>query len=632
VTIRAKFVFIVGFIFVVAVSLISQAAALPKTAELVPAETIVLVDIGDFKGLRAGFEKSFLYKLYKEPAMAAFVKDLRGKLDKKFQQDQDEIARTILDANGLPEGRVAVALVMNEKSTTEQEPAIVLISQWGGNVEGIKAAIEKMVARAIEQDAHRTIEDYRGVSIATLTTEVAPQRVADWESYKPEDGNVTYKMVQPPPEQIVYCFIDDCLIAGTDVETVQFVVAQIKGAGGSALAGDIDYASAMAAVGPDRDVGLYVNFKEMMRKIAAEDTTGRVRTTLTNMGLNGLSGLSCSLGFDTGGEGLFSGKAFLRTTGTRRGVLKMLETNSRPVKPPRFVPASSYSLSFVNVDIRQAYDELYGVVIGFNPIMAMAMQKPLIEADAEGGPAVSLRNDIIEYLGSEIVIAQSINKPFTMGVMPTENLMAFSVSNRIALEKSLSYVHRRLMVPNNPEPTRDLLGHTIYLLPPSGLPFLDGGAAMQSAASGTATVARMAFTITDTHLILGPEPAVERAIRTLAGTENESIGSAEWFARVKSAVPSVVGLAGFEDDTASAELLWWMLKESAKAQRASVGMGPAAAVMSNPDFGELADFGLLPDFDEVKRYFGYSAFYGISRADGFHFEFKYIDPRSISAN
>jgi hypothetical protein len=29
----------------------------------------------------------------------------------------------------------------------------------------------------------------------------------------------------------------------------------------------------------------------------------------------------------------------------------------------------------------------------------------------------------------------------------------------------------------------------------------------------------------------------------------------------------------------------------------------------------------------VKKYFGYSAFYGVSRPDGFLFESKYVNPR-----
>lgn len=612
------------------------ATVLPKTAELVPAETIVLVDISDVNQLRAKFEKSSIYRLYKDPAMAAFVGNLTGKLREKMAAEVDSVTglKGMLDANGLPEGRLAFAFVPAANAGPGQEPSFLVVCQWGANSGRVKENFDKKAALAIEKGAGRSIEEYREVNIVTLTTEASPQRVPDWEG-KPEDGTITDKTVQLPPEREVYCFIDDCLIAGNSVETVKFAVSRIKGAGGTALAADTEYVATMGEVGPYHDVDFYVNLKQLINRIVAGDTSAKARMTISNLGLDNVSGLGCSLGVGATESSSLSGKAFLRTTGTRKGVLKMLEAQAEVVRPPRFIPASAYSVSFLNLDIRRAYDELVSIIYGFNPAMATMMQGPLVMPDAEGGPAVSLRPDIIEYLGSQIVITQSANKPFSIGAMPTETLIAVSVNNRSALEKSIALIHKRLMVPNNPEPTRELLGHTIYMLGPVGMPVFGGAAPMQTAAAGpreTPPAEKMAFTITDTHLIFGPELAVERAIRTLAGAESEPIGSAEWFAAAKSAVPSVVGMAGFENNAASGELLWWMLKQSAKNRRADLGMGPAAAVLAGPDLWELADFNLLPEFDVVRKFFGYSAFYGITRADGFLFEFKYIDPRSKDAH
>ena len=38
---------------------------------------------------------------------------------------------------------------------------------------------------------------------------------------------------------------------------------------------------------------------------------------------------------------------------------------------------------------------------------------------------------------------------------------------------------------------------------------------------------------------------------------------------------------------------------------------------------DLFDFSLLPAFDAVRKYFGLSAFYGLSIPEGFFFELKY---------
>jgi hypothetical protein len=604
----------------------AEAVILPKSAEIVPADTFVLVNISDVNQLKAKFEKSSLYKMYKDPAMAAFFEGFTNKLTERMTKGDDSIIgiKDILDANGLPEGRIVIALVFGEKAGLEQAPSFLAIVQWGSSAAKAKEKLDRMTAKFIEKGAHRAIEEYRDVNVVTLTTEVSPRETLSSR----EDDNMPARTAKPSPQRDVFCFIDDCLIVGNDSEAVKFIVAHIKGAIGTTLAADTDYVSVMDATGPYHDIDIYVNLRQLLRRIAAEDKTGQGGNTLSNLGLDNAAGLGFSIGLNPDGTGSIRGKSFLKTTGSRKGILKMLETRMGPIRPPKFVPASAYSISFLNIDVKRAFDEYMSIKYSFDPAEAMAMQRPLVEAGAEGEPAVSLRKDIIEYLGSEIVFAQNMNKPFDAGQMPTETLIAAAISDRSALEKSLSIVHRKLIAPLNPEPTRELLGHTIYTMGPIGVPILGGAVPMQQPGAQLGSPGpRLAFTITDTHLILGHEPAVERAIRTLKGEDNQSIGSTNWFNDVKSAVPSVVGMAGFENTVASGELLWWMLKESAKSRRASMGMGPAAAVLAGPDFWQMGNFNLLPEFDSVRKYFGYSAFYGVSRPDGFLFEFKYINPR-----
>jgi len=136
---------------------------------------------------------------------------------------------------------------------------------------------------------------------------------------------------------------------------------------------------------------------------------------------------------------------------------------------------------------------------------------------------------------------------------------------------------------------------------------------------------KMAFTITDTHLIFGTESTVERAIRSLSGNEVPTVGSEKWFTRAKSAIPSVVGVASFEDSVASGELFWWTLKESEKSGLSAIKKGPVTLRFGTLGIDEFADFSLLPQFDAVRKYFGWYAFYGLSRPDGFFFETKYIN-------
>lgn len=86
-----------------------------------------------------------------------------------------------------------------------------------------------------------------------------------------------------------------------------------------------------------------------------------------------------------------------------------------------------------------------------------------------------------------------------------------------------------------------------------------------------------------------------------------------------------MGGASLQDDATSTEIFWKMIKELSKKEvkSSSVSLFPQLT-LSGPGMG-LFDFALLPQFDTVRKYFGLSVFYGVSRQDGFFFEFKDIN-------
>jgi hypothetical protein len=590
-------------VFVLSAS--AQAETLPKTAKLVPPETVLLMNIDDFQQLKTQFEKTNLYKLYKDPAMAAFVENARTKWHEKTQKlDDNNIFKTIFNADVLPQGRVAAALVLDEQGKDSNELPVVIITQWGEGIDKIKEAIDKMLEKNIEYGGHqKKSEDYHGVSIEISIDEASLA--------------------------MNHCFIDDFFIATTNLELLKFVIAHIKGAASPTLADDADYDAVMKTVGPDRDIDFYINIKQIIKTILAMDSVGGARQWLANLGIDNVAAFGCSTAFARGPGSSSSGKAFLKINGGKKGICKMLETESAVFKAPRFIPASACSAAFFNLNIEKVYDELYGILYNFNPQYAAMMHALDLPESPEGESGLRLRSDVISHLGSRIVVSQSINKPFSRSSAPTESLVALAVNDRSALEKSLSLLHSKLLAVNNPDARHELLGHTIYLLSPPALPFFKPHTApMQSPSpeSDAAQIPKLAFTITDTYLIFASEPVVERAIRALSSTDAVSVGSTKWFTSAKSAIPSVVGLASLQNNAASSESFWWMVKQASRAESSVVSSEPASIKFGSKGIGKLVDFGLLPEFDAVHKYFGLSAFYGISTPEGFFFEFKYLNP------
>ena len=195
-------------------------AALPKTAKLLPPDTVMLVNIENFSQLKGQFEKTDLFKLYKDPSMAAFVDKLKANLHQKIKDSDSELARIVSDAATLPQGRVAVALVLNEKAMDANEPPILLITEWGSKVAQVKDVVEKIVAKGVEErEARHQTEDYRGVGVTSISGK--------------SSGALSY------------CFIEDAMILSANAESLKFVIAQVKGADSPTLADSQDYNSTL---------------------------------------------------------------------------------------------------------------------------------------------------------------------------------------------------------------------------------------------------------------------------------------------------------------------------------------------------------------------------------------------------
>ncbi len=591
-----------------------QAVSLPKTAELLPPETVLLIDIHNFNQLTEQFKKTSFYRLYKDPAMAAFVDDVKEKIREKIKEADSKFATSIFDPGIFPEGKVAFAIILNEQTMDANDLPFLFIIQAGQQIDKFKEYVRKMVTGEINEGARLQTEDYRGVTVETLI---------DAES------------------AFSHCFIDDCFIISLP-DILKFVVAHIKGAPGATLADDPDYTAAIKAVGPHHDIDIYVNLKQFIKAMVADDSAGRLKSTVTNLGLDNVASLGCSIGLGRDPGSGSSAKALLKIDGEKKGLCKMLELESAAMRVPKFAPADFSSATFVNLNVKKAYDALYRIAYAFSPQFAAIMVMPILPTSPDGRPGLMLKADIIDHLGSQLLSFRSIDKSAPATAIPTsESIIALAANNRSALETSLSRLHA-LFSQNKPDARRQLLGHTIYLIDPSTIlpPFISGAKPSIQAPSQPPSqiplsllLPKIAFTVTDTHLILGLEAPVERAIRTLsAGPDPDAIP--KWFAKAKSTIPDVVGLAGLQNDAALAQVVWKTMKESDSSEsktsddKRSIGIGvsPTGGLSLTQSGIDLVNTGLLPEFDLVRKYFGLSVTYGISRPDGFFFEFKYIYP------
>ncbi len=599
---------VVALVILSLITPVCFAVDLPKTAKLLPPQTITLIDIDDYGRLKQQFEKTSMYSLYKDPLLAAFVEHAKTKWSESAKEmDENNVFKAVIETDVEPQGRLAFAFVPDAQAEdANDEPPMVLITQWGTNIDKIKEAVARAIEKNTEMGGHSMpAEDFRGVTIQSAV----------------DEGDTPFSC----------CFIDDCFITGIKSDAIKFIIARLKGATTPSLADDPDYSATMNTLGPDGGVTVYINIKQLIKMALEDDPQGYAQAMLTNLGLDNVRSFGISAELGKGPREPYDFKALLKINGSKKGLCKILEAEAAPLRLPSFIPADSYRLNVININAAKAYGEILSVMTAFGPGVASILYQPLIPASPDGRPAVMLKEDVIDHLADPIIVAQNLKKPFSENQFPVEYIVAIATTNRSALEKSLAAWHSLRLVPDSPEAKRELLGHTLYLIKSDRLPFFRGPGSLEPLADldapapgeqqkKTIDVPVLAFTVTDTHLICGTESSVEKAIRTIR--TGEKLSDTPWFNRAKAALPARTGMAGLEDTKAGIEFLWWLLKQS-RTDRGAAGLAAPTASYIISDFD--LDFTLLPDFEKVDKYFGLAASYIISRDDGFYMEITGID-------
>jgi hypothetical protein len=583
------------------VTAFTSAAALPDAARLLPPETIVLFQAPNFSELAEQFKKTSLYGLYADPEMAPFVARVRQQVEEKMEAHQD--LSGFFSQKLLPQGRAAIAFIFNDKAIKASEPSAFVLLDWGANTEQVKKIIEESDRKSADKGEQFRKEVFQGIEIVTDISKTAS-----------EDTKL-------PADEFSYCFIDQTLLGAEDIDVLKFVLAHARGASSGTLADDAGYSGAVASTGPDHDVDLYINLRHLMQAFGQMDETGKTKQTLSQLGLDNISSFAYSLGVARRPGCSLTVKAWLKVNGDKKGLLKMLDLESGVIKAPPFLSSSVYSVTFVNLNISKIIEQL-GIMA---PQYAAALYMPLPASDGSGTPGPQVKADLVDHLGSQIVVAQSINKAAADDSVPVETLIAAAVNNRSAVDRTLSFLHKTMLAPGRAESSRQLLGHTIYLVNAAFLPFFapPRPTSQDPAAPSQPQMPSGAIAVTDTHLLVGSENTVERAIRMLSESKGESLSENAWFRTARADLPSLVGMAVLQDNASSAEVLWNLLKESASSSHIST----ASIAIQSSGMAEKIDFSLLPAFEKVKKYFGPLACYGVSKPEGFFFEASYQNSR-----
>ncbi len=584
-------------VFVVAA--MCQAGPLPEIDRLLPAETIFVAGTADFSALRSNFEKTDIHKFYKDPAMAPFVESVRERFLKSLKEDS-AFERFASADYPLPQGKAAIAAIMQPASPDGKTPdaSTVFICQWGKELSKATDLVEKHMKDIEEKGGKRKREEYRGIQLISV--------------FEPADEGKKDVKEEPAPD-FLYCFIDDCFIASDRKEDMKFVIAHATDGAGGTLREDADYQAAVKRIGAS-DIIAYVNVRKLIETLIREEPESE--RFLKAAGFDKVTGIATGLKAAPDAGSSIAVKGYIRTSGTKQGILRILDMSPASPVVPDFVAGDTCSLAAINLDLSAAYDEIFRIANSIEPQAAAAMGSPLTAPTPDGRPGVDLKKDILAYLRPGL---WSVDVPRKgAGADQTEilSIAAVAITDRSKLEQSLSRIHGQYFG-SDKELKREFLGHVIYTIS-FGMPYEETEGPGDDTAAGEPSASMpspTAFTVTDSHLLFGDVKLIEDAIRAMKDKTASRLPAAKWYRKAAAATASPAGSTAVMDLGAYGQYLWKMVKSA----DADSQMGFVAE-----DFKEHADFSKLPEFDAVKKYFGIIVSQFFSQPDGFTFEYRML--------
>jgi hypothetical protein len=258
----------------------------------------------------------------------------------------------------------------------------------------------------------------------------------------------------------------------------------------------------------------------------------------------------------------------------------------------------------------------------------MMVQSAMGATAGEGGqPPVQLRDDVLAQVGGPLFFTWQMDKPYKLeGV--TRFLFALSVKDAGRLDGALSRIHQAFLGPQ-PELRREMLNHTLYLLPSgeSAVPVEVQGEASNTGSSRpqpAGSSQAIAFSVAGDSLVIGQVEEVEQALRNQQKEPQDSLLSDPMFRYAKESLPAQACLFAYENSRLNMEATWTALKQMAKdvagrsADEADASWNPMVAALQK--IKDYVDLNKLPEFKAVEKYWGPSVGYMQSRPEGLYWE------------
>ena len=602
-------------------------AAIPPVENLVPADALFMLAAPDCAALRAAGHQSPQWLFWNDPAMKPFHDKFVAKWDAEFVAPLErDLGVNLDDFASLLQGQFALALTQNGwNGSNDVNPGVLLLLDTRNQSDVLKTDLAGLRKKWMAAGKPLQTETLHGIdfSVVTLSSNDVPGVLAKiFPTRQPVQELGKENPPPPPPGKLFIGQFASLLIAGNSREDIDTVSARLTGGSNPSLNDNALFAA--DRLSQFHGAPLYYGwfnaktFFDVLVHLPEAGSNPEAPNPMPAipwkqiLGASGFTSLkSISFSCRQSREGAEADFFISAPESARQGFIKIISAIQKDANPPPFVPADAVKFWRWRVDGQQSWTTLLKMLGDISPVALASLNSFIDIANSSAqqqDPDFDIRKNLIGNLGDDWISYQKKPTGTTLADLnqaPSIFIFAASHPDQAALAvKSLLGLGASQ---ENAPPTRDFLGRKIYTIP------RPGAAASRSlyctasggyvALSGNVSMIEDYLRSAESHVKpLSQSDGLAEAAQHVGGTGN--------------------GLFGYENQGEQMRAFLAALKNDPNSLS---GDNPMLTGLWGGSLGDWLEFSLLPDYDQVAKYFYFTVYSGSTTTDGL--AFRFFSPR-----
>lgn len=638
-----KFAFALGLLVVV----VSGRAEIPAAEKILPADTLVVFSLPDYGRPPTNRPASAQMQFWRDPAMKPFREKFMGKFQSELLGPlARDLGMGLTNFTALARGQFTLAVVPNgwlallDTGTNASLLATNLATlkhKWTDAGKPLKTetlhGVDFTILVLVSNDFTATLNNLAGAAPAPPAFDAGP------------DGAPEAKPAAPPAELYVG-HKDSLLIAGTSSRAIEKVLSALTGGDAPTLAEQPGFEADRLALFRAADFYLWANTKVLFDLLNKSVTPGdpdqgdsgssmlpvRRDKVITATGLGELSTLGYSA--RPAGTGKSAQLLLAVPETARTGLLSVLAGEARDTSPPPFVPAEVVSYTRWRLNGPKTWNALEKALNEISPQLLGGVNFALMTAGAaarDKDPDYDLKQVLVSNLGDDIISYQKPPRSKALADLaapPSIFLISSPQPEKLlnAAKNLFAILNRR----GDPPGEREFLGRKIYSIGLGAAQLANGDktgprALNLASAAGYVAISMDSATLEE-FLRSGEKPG--KPLREVAGfaAAGQQVGGdgTSYFnyenqretMRTTFELYKQFGNGGGGGPAPG--LLNLVTELAGPGELASVGSpaGLLGVVTGEKYFRGWADVTLLPDYDQVAKYFNFTVSAGSATPEG----------------